>query len=127
MLGRTFAANLVKNEELYKFVYELRERGLALAVLSDTIEPHARAIREAGLLEPFEHAFLSYEVGLRKPNLAIYRFVLEKLGLSPEQVGFTDDNVSNVEGAQSLGIRSVRFEGVPSLRQRILTNFLAIN
>jgi glucose-1-phosphatase len=52
----------------------------------------------------FEHVFYSYDLGLRKPDPAIYRAVDQKLGVKdPSTVFFVDDNADNVAAAIAHG------------------------
>ena len=46
---------------------------------------------------------VSYEVGLTKPEPEIYRKLLEKYELQPEECVFLDDRKENVEAAEALG------------------------
>jgi putative hydrolase of the HAD superfamily len=54
----------------------------------------------------FHTAYYSNEVGFRKPDKAIYEFVLQKENLIPEETFFVDDKAENVEAAKALGIRA---------------------
>ena len=55
--------------------------------------------------EIFELIVDSAWVGMRKPDPAIYRLTIERLGgLAPEQRLFVDDNELNVEAARELGM-----------------------
>src|SRR5579885_1973241 len=56
-------------------------------------------------------AILSHEVGLRKPDPAIYRKALALSGTEPEETVFVDDLKPNVDAAKKLGIRAIRFRG----------------
>ena len=51
----------------------------------------------------------SAEVGLRKPDPAIFYLTLEQLGVAPQQAVFLDDNLRNVDSARELGIHTVQF------------------
>jgi len=54
----------------------------------------------------------SSQVGMRKPNPAIFRLTLERLGgLAPERTVFLDDSEGNVNAARSLGIQTVHVRG----------------
>lgn len=53
-----------------------------------------------------DHAFLSYQLGLVKPDQAIYDRVVAELGLEADRVLFIDDNQINVDGARSAGLRA---------------------
>lgn len=63
-------------------------------------------------------AILSHELGLRKPDPAIYRAALELSRTRPEETVFVDDLKPNVEAAGRLGIRAIRFAGADDLRRR---------
>ena len=84
-------------------------------LLSNTNPIHFRAVegilaRDTGLrsLHPlFEKVYLSYEMKTVKPLPEIYERVLQDNGLVPNETVFFDDNLLNIQGAQSLGIQSV--------------------
>ena len=52
----------------------------------------------------FEKMYLSYELGLRKPNVAIFKHILNEQSLKPQEVFFIDDSPQHIEGANKLGI-----------------------
>ena len=52
----------------------------------------------------------SYEVGLQKPDPRIYLLTCQRLGVSPEEGVFLDDQEENVVGAREVGMRSVLFQ-----------------
>ncbi len=54
----------------------------------------------------FDKMYLSHEVGLRKPNTAIFEYILEEQNLKPEEVFFIDDSTKHIEGANKLGIKT---------------------
>jgi putative hydrolase of the HAD superfamily len=51
----------------------------------------------------------SAEVGLRKPDPAIYELALEQLDVAPAQTIFVDDLIRNVDSARGMGIHAVQF------------------
>ena len=55
----------------------------------------------------FEKCYLSYEMGMRKPQLEIYRHVLEDSGLRAEETVFLDDSLPNIEAAKRAGMHTV--------------------
>jgi putative hydrolase of the HAD superfamily len=59
----------------------------------------------------FKVALSSCYVGLRKPELAIYRRALDILGAPPQRVLFIDDREENVAGAAAAGMKAIRFTG----------------
>ena len=54
--------------------------------------------------ELFDDVVDSHEVGMRKPNPAIYRLALERLGATADRTAFLDDIASNVAAAQTEGL-----------------------
>jgi putative hydrolase of the HAD superfamily len=52
----------------------------------------------------FEKVLYSYEMGMRKPDPAIYYHILEKYDLSPKRTLFIDDKKSNTDAAAALGL-----------------------
>ncbi len=49
-------------------------------------------------------AFVSAEFGARKPDPAVYRLCLARLGVEPQAALFIDDSAANVAGAQAAGL-----------------------
>ncbi|GGM84744.1 haloacid dehalogenase [Dyadobacter beijingensis] len=58
----------------------------------------------------FETVFLSYEMGLMKPDPRIYQQVLEQAGLKAEETLFLDDNADNIRSAAGLGIETIHVQ-----------------
>lgn len=54
----------------------------------------------------FEHTFLSFEMGLAKPDEAIFRAVVAQSGLCPERTLFVDDSAENCAAARRLGLKA---------------------
>ena len=53
----------------------------------------------------FEQFYLSHEIGFRKPNAAIYQFVLNENNLNASETFFIDDTKENTDAAEKLGIK----------------------
>lgn len=86
------------------------------AVLSNSNPIHwRRLIDDYGLAGPFETLFVSFELGLRKPDAAVYRAVFEAMGQPAEDFVFFDDNPECIEAAQALGMRAIQVRGLVQL------------
>ncbi|MGF1460799.1 MAG: HAD family hydrolase [Leptolyngbyaceae cyanobacterium] len=78
-----------------------------LSLLSNTNPAHYQKLRDRyHFYEPFDAVFLSHELGLMKPDLAIFQHVLTQLRVIPDAVAFFDDGAQNVAAAQKLGIQA---------------------
>ena len=97
-----------------------------LAALSNSNELHwERNTNELRIIELFEFAIASHEVGLCKPNPQIYEIALERAKVSsPDAIVFFDDLATNVEAAKSVGLRAFQVRGVDELRARIFAEGL---
>ncbi|MCE2707690.1 MAG: HAD family hydrolase [Bacteroidota bacterium] len=94
-----------------------------VAILSNTNEIHIHAVedmlaKEYGMdnfASLFDWVFYSHQVGLAKPDQAIYQHLVDTVGVDPSQILFFDDLAANIEGAAALGIQSIRVEGPHTL------------
>lgn len=59
----------------------------------------------------FDVRVLSGEVGLRKPDPAIYHLALDRLDVAPERCAFVDDLPHNVAAARELGLHAILHTG----------------
>ena len=53
----------------------------------------------------FEKVYFSFELGMRKPEAAIFEFVIKEHNLLPKNTLFVDDNLENIESAEKLGLQ----------------------
>ena len=83
-----------------------------LFLLSNTNDIHIEYVKSVMGQEkfnrfknPFEVFYLSYEMGMRKPDTEIFEFVLEENQLEPSETLFVDDTKENTDTAALLGIQ----------------------
>jgi FMN phosphatase YigB (HAD superfamily) len=90
-----------------------------LFLLSNTNSLHFDYIRErfGAILEAFQAFILSYQVGSRKPEAAIYQALIQQVGRPPEEILFLDDKVSFVEAARSQGLTAWQFHSPQELQR----------
>jgi putative hydrolase of the HAD superfamily len=87
----------------------LRERGIRIGLITNCFSEEATLIRESELFPYFDAPCLSWEEGVRKPDPAIYRTCLRRLGIAPENCLYVGDGGSfELETARSLGMRAVQ-------------------
>jgi 2-haloacid dehalogenase len=107
--------------ETVDLLAELRKGGRhrLLALTNWSAETFPVALDRFEFLHWFEGIVVSGTERTRKPFPEIYRIVLERYGVAPEQALFIDDNRDNVAGAEAAGIRSVHFTGADALRREL--------
>jgi epoxide hydrolase-like predicted phosphatase len=59
--------------------------------------------------DAFDDMVISAEVGLVKPDQAIFRLAVEQLGVKAEEAVFIDDMPHNTDGAKRAGLFGIRF------------------
>jgi epoxide hydrolase-like predicted phosphatase len=60
----------------------------------------------ADLSSYFEKIYLSYKIGMRKPDNEIFEFILKENKLNPHETIFIDDSIQHIEAAKKLGIEA---------------------
>jgi len=95
--------------EAARVIDEIRRQGLLVAVVSNTEDGRARdALEAAGLAERFDVIIDSHLVGLRKPDAAIFRHALERLGVGAGEAAFVGDSYAHdALAALAAGMRAV--------------------
>jgi epoxide hydrolase-like predicted phosphatase len=93
--------------ELRDFASRLRPR-YTTAILSNSADGARREEqRRHGLEDLVDLLVYSHEVGLAKPDPAIYRLTEERLGVDAHEIVFLDDRDDNVRTAVACGWRAV--------------------
>ncbi len=81
-----------------------------LAILSNAWSNAREAFVERfGLDELFDEMIISAEVGIAKPDLAIYHLAARRLEVEPQEILFIDDLRENIESAREVGFHAVHY------------------
>ncbi|MEQ9619141.1 MAG: HAD family hydrolase [Deltaproteobacteria bacterium] len=89
---------------------DLRGRGYRLAVISNNDGRTEEKCEEVGIREYFDHVFDSTNLGLVKPDPGIFKFALEKFGISPEEAVHVGDMYgTDVLGGTDAGLDVIWF------------------
>jgi len=84
----------------------LREK-YGLALVSNCAVGLSDVLKALGLESFFECIILSYEIGVRKPDRRIYLKALQELELEPNECIFVADEISDLEGARQVGLKTL--------------------
>lgn len=86
-------------------IERLRGSGVRVAVVSNSDGSVRESLGRAGLLELFEFILDSHEVGVAKPEPAIFLSALDRMGIEPAHAWYIGDSVfHDVHGAKSAGL-----------------------
>lgn len=95
-------------EDAVPFLVSLRERGIAVALVSNCSDTTRPLLEYLGLIPLADAVILSCEVGSAKPFPDIYHAALGDLGVAATDAAFVDDSPSYCVGAQAVGVRAIQ-------------------
>lgn len=120
-VDRFFAGDRL-DERLVQLIRELRTRGYRVGLLSNAPPGRTSSVSPAGrwgMEGLFDVQVFSYQIGALKPDPRAYQAILVALDVKPQEALFIDDSLSNVEGARSVGLIALRFEGTEALLREL--------
>ena len=124
--GILFGRPMVASEVMVEAVRRVRAAGHRTALLTNNAREWAVTWRPLiPLAELFDVVLDSSEVGLRKPDPAIYRLTCRQLGLEPAECLFVDDLECNVEAARGLGMEALLCADGPATAAEVLRRMAA--
>lgn len=94
-----------------EIIKKLKNLGYKVYLLSNLKEIDYEKFIKHFDVSIFDEMFLSFKLGMLKPNDDIYQYVINKLNTKPENIYFFDDNKENVEGAIKNGINAYQVTG----------------
>ncbi|MGE0057314.1 MAG: HAD family hydrolase [Dehalococcoidia bacterium] len=93
-----------------EFLEALRVQDVPVFSLSNDVAEWASRRRKLhGIDDYFSGAVISGEIGVPKPEPAIYQALIDRLPCAPEECLFVDDRPSNLDGAAREGLATVLF------------------
>jgi putative hydrolase of the HAD superfamily len=105
-----------ENPRMVEWVQRIAAAGIKTALLSNMHPEMVRYIRNKfDWIGKFQPAVFSADVGLVKPDAAIYRHTLRELGVAAEHAMFIDDREVNIQAARELGIHGILMRSMGQL------------
>ena len=99
----------------------LKGRGHRLLLLSNTSRAFHRFRADIPGIALFDGTLISADVGLVKPDPAIFHLACRQFGILPSESAFVDDTPINAETAQYVGMKACVFNGdVENLEQWLI-------
>lgn len=105
------------NEPMLAWAQTLQQASFLTAILSNMGPEVLRTMRmEFPWLNAFNQLTWSCELGIAKPDPAIYAYTCDKLGIRPADALFLDDKLENIHAARQLGFHALQFRSIDRLR-----------
>lgn len=118
-IREAFYEDKVLDEELLNLIKYLK-KNYKIGLLSNASNTYLRPILEQhSITDLFDVDIISSEVGLIKPDIKIFELAVEKLGVSPGETVFIDDNSYNTDAAATLGIKTFLYKDLATLKKQL--------
>lgn len=99
------------NKPMWRCVRQLASQNYSLMLISNINAIHYPWIFTAyPEFSYFEHKILSFEVGILKPEFAIYQYAINTYQLEPASTIYIDDQPQNIASAKELGFQCWQYD-----------------
>lgn len=101
-------------------VRELAKKGYqTLGLTNWAAETFVHAAGSAPVVDELDGIVVSGQIGLSKPDAAIFEYLVDEYALDPREAIFVDDSLVNVDAARALGLHAILFEDAAGLRAEL--------
>ncbi|MBY9005799.1 MAG: HAD-IA family hydrolase [Candidatus Lokiarchaeota archaeon] len=110
------------NRDIYKILKNLRElKVYNLYCLSNINSSHLNQLklRYWEIMEYFDELIFSNEVHLIKPDIELYKFIIQKTQCYPQEILLIDDEFKNIESAKKIGIQGILYKNPDDLFKKL--------
>ena len=116
------------NRSMIGFIEESNDRVEKLAIISNMMRDTLAYMKiHYEWLELFDEEIYSCEIGINKPDIRIFEFCLNKLGISPQACLFVDDSQKNVFGAVKSGMNVIQYKSFTQFSQEFNQEYFLIS
>ncbi len=110
-----------KRDYAIPWIEELKSQGIKVLYLSNFSHQALYANKDAmNFIEHTDGGIFSYKENVIKPDLEIYKLLIERYNLIPENCLFIDDLEENLEAARKYSIKTHKYENTPYITREIL-------
>ncbi len=99
----------VKDKKIFKKIKEINEN-VKIIIATNHLSFVKDFIKESFNIDYLDDIIISAEIHKIKPNLDFYQYILNKYDIESKELLFLDDNINNINGAQTLGINTIKIE-----------------
>lgn len=118
-IKKAYEDKIIVDKEVLDFAHSLKSKYKILALANESKFGIRLKERKFNLKKTFDKIYCSADLGMAKPNLDIFEFVLKDANLKPGEIIFIDNQIENVEAARSLGIKSIHYVGLKELKKEL--------
>ena len=120
----TFRDSLIEtfpvNTQLLDILRSYKKQGVKIGMISNQVEDWIQEyLRISSSSDVFDITCNSYEAGVAKPDLNIFKEFCLKAGVNPDECIFTDDQDKNCKAATKLGFHSFVYQDNESFKETV--------
>jgi HAD superfamily hydrolase (TIGR01509 family) len=93
-------------------INQLKEKGFVLGIITDTALPISKKLNwfdQNGFGGLWDVFISSKEIGVRKPDPAMYEKAIRQVGICPTDAVFVGHKISELDGARAVGMKTIAF------------------
>ena len=109
--GESERFSIEPNAVIVELARRLSSSGYRLGLCTNNFAEVGTAWRSQLPMEIFDAVVVSCEIGLRKPDAAMFAFVTDALGVTPESTVLLDDFEGHIDGARAAGWHAILVGG----------------
>jgi putative hydrolase of the HAD superfamily len=113
-LQKEFFAGDIIDRELVNYIRSLKPR-YGTGLISNAWDGLRPYMQREKFADAFDVLTISAEVGVMKPEAAIFQHALEQLEVGPQEAVFVDDFAENITGCEAAGMRGIHFKSVEQM------------
>ncbi len=106
------------NTEVLSVIEELK-KNYSVVCLANAEVDVVPLVRKRGVYDYFDKAYISTELGMRKPDPEIYKLILKEFSCKPGEAVFIEDLKENVDSAREIGINSIQYKDFRYFKKEI--------
>jgi putative hydrolase of the HAD superfamily len=105
------------NKDVLNISRQLTKNGYKIGIISNTSPQHKRINAKRGVFRGFSPKIFSCDVKMLKPETRIYRLLLEKTRMNPNECIVIDDRKEFTDAAKKCGMKSIHFKNAVQLKK----------
>jgi putative hydrolase of the HAD superfamily len=109
----------VLDRKIAAIITRLKTNKYRVVCGTNTIEAHYRKHEERGDYSIFDAVYASHLMGIMKPDMAFWRFILSKENVQPAEAFFVDDSEENIDTAEKIGLTTHLFTDAEELENSL--------
>ena len=104
------------NHEMIDLLKILNKNHYNLYYLSNNVEDRVIYLKQHyTFFDLFQGGIFSYEIGCRKPNIIMYKRIIDMINIKPQKCLYVDDKIEFLKPANSLGMNTIHFTDIEKL------------